>query len=131
MYLQWSQHFGIWEHIWEKFHSGCIFVHMLFRLHNLCKIRFRLHILQMFFLLHICENLNVHISFAIFHLHCHFSQMNKIWKYKAKLLWECVVFLHRHKNWLIKWPSHRLRLTRVICLSLDFDCLVFSNNLIL
>ena len=23
---------------------------------------------------------------------------NIIWEYKAKLLWECVVFVHRHKN---------------------------------
>ena len=28
-----------------------------------------------------------------------------IWEYKAKLLWECVVFVHRHKNMLIP-PAH-------------------------
>ena len=66
-YFQWSQFFFFWLHIFENFHSGCIFVQNFILAAYLCKILFRLLICpNFFFLLHICENLNVNIFVCIF-----------------------------------------------------------------
>ena len=71
--------------------SGCIFVQNSIQTAYLCTFSF---------LLHICANLKVHILCAIFHLSCDFIQNLRILSQIAT--WQCVVFVHRHKNRLIK-----------------------------